>query len=339
MQSNSNPLWQKQNEFLNSLPLKARENLFSSEITPEERAEIWSNQSLIGEELVNQYAWATPDDRAIRIIRHFSPIVEIGCGRNGYWSKLLSEAGVDVVAFDTDVIGGGRIYNDSSSKNGNGENKSLNDEIQQIHVQKGGPEVLLLVKIRTSKRNLLLCYPDESYLESEGDEDNSTSNANHDLHAELSLGSACLEYFTGDYVIHVGELFGDSISLLNAPYGRSSSQSFQERLAGEYHCVLKASLQNYLHSRDTISVWKRSSRCTIVFEAESDGESDDEEVDYKDIPVEERLPTDLAAPLFSFLLDEEASSISNSNKEISKNTLRNMDNDQKRKRRKDNGVV
>ena len=122
------------------------------------------------------------------------------------------------------------------------------------------------------------------------------------------MGADCLDHYKGQYVIHVGELFGDTLSMEQAPWGRSSSPDFQDRLAAEYHCVLKASLTNWLHVRDTISVWKRSETCTIVFAAE--GENDEEEeVEYKHIPVEERLPTDLAAPCLQHILGHENTSV------------------------------
>jgi hypothetical protein len=49
-------------------------------------------------------------------------------------------------------------------------------------VAKGGPKVLS--NEVANGRNLFLCYPDEA----------------------SSLGVRCLKYFTGEYVIHVGEL-------------------------------------------------------------------------------------------------------------------------------------
>jgi hypothetical protein len=52
-----------------------------------------------GEELHRKYAWAIPDARALRIIKHFAPVVEMGAG-TGYWCSLLRESGVDIVAYD-----------------------------------------------------------------------------------------------------------------------------------------------------------------------------------------------------------------------------------------------
>eukprot|EP01082_Thalassiosira_pseudonana_P009374 g8281.t1 g8281 contig29:151237-152360(+) len=151
-----------------------------------------------------------------------------------------------------------------------------------------------------------------------------------------SMAAACLDHYTGDTVIHVGELYGDTVSLDQAPWGRSSSNEFQERLAGEYHCILKMKLENnWLHVRDTLSVWKRSETCCMVFEEEGDQEEEEDgsadEVHYKHIPSDEVLPTDLAAPCVSHLLK-------NNNKALVKRTKGNEGSvageERKRKKKK-----
>ena len=75
--------------------------------------------------------------------------------------------------------------------------------------------------------------------------------------------------------------------------------------------MLKVQLPNWLHVCDTISVWKRSETCTIVFAVDDDedgngeeGEEEEEEVEYRHIPPEERLPTNIAAPCLQHLLLE-----------------------------------
>ena len=72
-----NPLLNKQQRFLQSLPTQVRSHFFSpTHVTPEQRAEIWEAQADIGEELVNTYAWATPDPRLLKVFQHFGPIIE-----------------------------------------------------------------------------------------------------------------------------------------------------------------------------------------------------------------------------------------------------------------------
>ncbi|RYG62513.1 hypothetical protein EON64_17735, partial [archaeon] len=125
--------------------------------------------------LIEKYAWAVPDERSLRIIAHFSPIIEIGSGK-GYWARLLKGMGVNIVAYDKYLPSAGQEWTE---------------------VQRGGPEVLKKVKDRT----LLLCYPDEAE----------------------SIAAACLDNFTGDYIIHVGELHctGTAAGAPVAPFGRT----------------------------------------------------------------------------------------------------------------------
>ena len=301
-----NPLLKAQSKFLASLSSKVKEHFFSdNHVDGESRAKVWMQQADVGEELVNKYAWASPDERAIKILREFSPIVEIGCGANCYWAKMMNEVGIDVVAYDVAVDGGGRISHSGDIKEETKKGKrkrSINDfnpdfDAQQFPIRSGGPEVLSSDPISKSGRSLFLCYPDE---------DDAASTAPNDDNANkvpVSMGAECLEHFQGDFVIHVGELHGDTISMDQAPWGRSSAPEFQQRLAAEYHCLLKATLPCWLHVRDTISVWKRSDTCTMVLESNSDDKEDkDEEIEYKYIPPEEILPIDAAAPALQHLL-------------------------------------
>jgi hypothetical protein len=48
-----------------------------------------------------------------------------------------------------------------------------------------------------------------------------------------------------------------------APWGRTSSPEFQERLYKNYHCVFSLPLESSPFSRDFITVWKR----TVMFNA------------------------------------------------------------------------
>lgn len=54
-------------------------------------------------ELVMSHSWAVPTDEALEAIARHSPrgVVEIGAG-TGYWTGLLRERGVDVVAYDVE---------------------------------------------------------------------------------------------------------------------------------------------------------------------------------------------------------------------------------------------
>ena len=290
-----NPLLAAHLEFLSSLPPNVRRRFFSNRhIDGPTRAEVWSRQADLGEDLVNRYAWAIPNGRALSILKNFAPLVEVGSGANGYWSRMMDDAGIDIVAYDAAVEEGGQILRNEGTKNEKKKNSKAKD---QTGVRKGGPEILSTREIRASGRNLLLCYPDE-------DDGLLTPQESDDEHGRdrpaLSMGASCLEHFHGDIIIHVGELYGDTVASDQAPWGRTSSPEFQERLATEYHCLLKASIPSWLHSRDTISVWKRTETCEITFQG--DGDDVDEMVEYKYIPPEEALPQDIAAPLLQRLL-------------------------------------
>jgi hypothetical protein len=301
-----NPLLKQQQAFLNTLQKVERDSFFSNAaVDPERRAALWMEQADLGEELVNKYSWATPDGRAFTVLRHFDPLIEIGCGSNAYWCRQMIAEGIDIVGYDISPDQGGKIKGGGSTQT-------------DFTVYKGGPEVLALKE--NANRTLFLCYPDESddvvlpKKEEDDDDDDEEDDEEEDYNydndnAPVSMGAACLEYYQGDYVVHVGELFSDSnLSMDQAPWGRSSSPGLQQRLAAEFHCLLKVSLPNWLHVRDSISVWKRSETCTIVFAADDDDEDgdgedqEDEEVQYRHIPVEERLPADLAAPCLQHLL-------------------------------------
>jgi len=295
-----NPLLKAQNVFLQNLPSKLQKNFFSNQQTdPSTRAEVWTQQADLGEDLVNKYAWATPDERCMKILQHFGAkngIVEVGCGSNAYWTRMMKNCGVDVMAYDFSLGDGGKITDGEKAGDSKSSKKKRKRKQEQnsktfddgFVIHRGGPEVLKQKKLQ--KRVLFLCYPDEDVMEDTGNDDNAES-----------MGAACLEHFKGDTVIHVGELYGDTPSMDQAPWGRSSGPEFQQRLASEYHCILRGKLKNWLHVNDTISVWKRTELCSIVFEGEDDDESDDE-VEYRHIPEDQMLPSDIAAPCAHHLL-------------------------------------
>ena len=317
-------LLRQQKAFLSALPQNERDGFFDNNaVDPQRRAELWMDQSDRGTQLVDSHSWATPDPRAIQILRRFAPIVEVGCGANAYWCKTMATAGIDVVGYDTQLKEGGKIAkgggkNTTKRKSGLDEKTNNNGRDNGgigshnagggFCAQRGGPEVLSTDGME--KRALFLCYVDEDVQVAQHVNATNDNDDDDDDGPPLSLGEACLEHYRGEYVIHVGELCGDTLSMEQAPWGRSSGPNLQQRLMAEYHCVLKASLTNWLHVRDTISVWKRSQTCQIVFAADDDeeegngnGEEEEEEVvEYKHIPVEERLPTDVAAPAFQDLL-------------------------------------
>ena len=79
-------------------------------------------------------------------MKHFAPIVEIGCGANAYWANLMNNNKIDVVAFDTSLDDGGKIKSNTDDDGGkNKTKKRKHDDIalmKQLPLHHGGPEVL-----------------------------------------------------------------------------------------------------------------------------------------------------------------------------------------------------
>ena len=304
LENSSNPFKSNVNAFLDTIAATERDHFFSeAHVEPERRAELWARQAEIGEELVDKYSWAIPNERSISVLKHFAPLVEIGCGANAYWCQQMKQAGIDIVGFDINPKTGGKI---GGAPKGKG---------RTFTVQRGGPEVLS--NPVNKHRNLFLCYPDEN---------------DNDKDEDFSLGLACLENFQGDHVIHVGEIYGDTLSVDQAPWGRSSSPYFQQQLATQFHCVLQIPLPNWIHVRDSLTVWKRSSLCTLVFTADDDDEDgSNEEVSYRYVPPEERLPDERAAPFLLHLLKNADKHVHGSNERLVKNEIRSHSTNEKTK--------
>ena len=134
------------NEYLSKLnAIKAKHSkvwsaqaFFDNKVLPEaSRKSLWRKLDDTLLPLIEEYAWACPDDKSLQIIKHFSPIIEIGSG-NGYWAFMLRQMGADVLAYD----------------------KYVNSKTSFTKVERGGPEKLSQKKL-SSGRTLLLCYPDE----------------------------------------------------------------------------------------------------------------------------------------------------------------------------------
>ena len=161
------------------------------------------------EDAQTKYAWAIPDERALRICASYAPLVEMGAGA-GYWARLLRDRGVVVEPFDCDVGASTRAAGVAARP--------------WTAVQQGGPEVLP----RFPDSALLLMYPDDLESHEEGGEAGQGT----------ALSVLALEAYEGDTVIHVGELFGDTLTVSMEgqempdtpyPWGRSTQPAFQVR--------------------------------------------------------------------------------------------------------------
>lgn len=264
---------QKQNAYLKEViqfrkTIPYWDNFFSDDAW-ESRDDSWTRFDVLGQPLCEKYSWAIPDERALNILRTFSPLIEIGAGK-GYWASLLQASGVDIVAFDRKV-----------------------PEKCFTNVEVGGPK--LLSKKEHRHRTLFLCYPDDTQ----------------------NMSMKCLEHYTGEYIIHVGELLttGTYSGYPQAPFGRTTSSEFSVQLVEEFHCLLTARIPRFPFSNDCISVWKRTrwvegrsdtaddDDASKSEENEGSQEEEQEEGNYwADIPLAERMPLDRAAPCLEHLL-------------------------------------
>ena len=265
---------------------KDMSKVLCASLEPERRAELWGLMAEAGDALRRRYAWAIPDERALRVLAHYGPIVEVGAGK-GYWCALLQARGVDAVAFDA---------------------KPPPETFAAV--RPGGPEALLGDAHRD--RSLLLCYPDdECQADLDDGEDLSSpdawgaDDAADDDDESPSLALSCLRAYGGDVVVVVGEAVGTgTLALSSAPWGRSCDSLFQVELAASFHPVLVAKLPRWPLSKDAIAVWVRTRVCPIVFEKDSDDDDDEEEEEdgWADIPVDEQIDPDCAAPCAKHLL-------------------------------------
>nr|CCA14737.1 conserved hypothetical protein [Albugo laibachii Nc14] len=258
--ADSNPYLDCYNAFLKSAPEDIA-HVFNTDLNEETRRK---HHNMLDVQIAMKYAWAIPDERALKIIKSYGPIVEMGAG-TGYWAKLLELRGVDIVCYDLhgsesiEVEGAteaqGSNDDDNSDREGRvDEEGELLEQYYWTKVWSGTPEVLS----KHTDRTLLLCYPDD-FEES-----------------EESMALNCLEHYNGDTIIHVGEWLGQTLCLPDA-WGRTSSPEFQVKLSTIYHKVLQVPLPSWHSSMDTLTVWKRTRTCIM-----DDGM-------YAYIPPEERL--------------------------------------------------
>lgn len=128
-------------------------------------------------------------------------------------------------------------------------------------MKKGGPKVLK----HFADHTLFLCYPDDF-------ED-----------TDESLALSCLEYYTGETVICVGEE-GLGNTLMENPFGKSAAPEFQIELASTFHKILRIPLPSWPGSRNCLTVWKRTRKSKV------------EDLEFSDIPSEELLDLTQTAP-------------------------------------------
>jgi len=127
----------------------------------------------------HQYAWAIPDEAAIKLLVTHSPIVEIGAGR-GYWASLVQAAGGDVVCYDEHPPdrSAENIWCPPDGVRTPFETVAKIDIPVFTEILPGGPESVL----EHQDRSLFLCWPPMS-----------------------EMAYEAVTNYTGDTVVYVGE--------------------------------------------------------------------------------------------------------------------------------------
>ena len=111
-----------------------------------------------------KYGFAIPTNEVVRKIASYGKIIEMGAG-TGYWAKLISEAGGDIIAIDKDPVGISANFYEFDTN--------------WFDVEQGDVDTLS----KHEDRVLFLCWPPY----------------NNDF------GARCLQEYKGDVLLYVGE--------------------------------------------------------------------------------------------------------------------------------------
>lgn len=155
------------------------------------------------------YAWAVPTKEAIdAIVALGRPIVEIGAGR-GYWADLICKAGGDIIAFD------------NAPPHSEGANHYHEESGLFFDVQDGSYEKI----VDHPERILFLCWP--PYAD--------------------SLAWDCLEAYSGDTLIYVGE----------GSYGCTGCDDFHARISEHWSFISSVSIPQWAGIHDSMDIFRR----------------------------------------------------------------------------------
>lgn len=79
-----------------------------------------------------------------------------------------------------------------------------------------------------------------------------------DHEEDCSFSLDCLKHYKGCTIIHIGELFGETLSA--NPWGQTTSRAFQLELGERFRCVSRVQLPNWPGHMDSLTVWSRASQ-------------------------------------------------------------------------------
>lgn len=195
-------------------------------------------------QVTTRWTWAIPDPATLEFIVETldgRPVVEIGAG-NGYWAWMLSQYGVDVVAYDIYPVGHEESWYLDKYIEERGKWEDVKAQ-EYFPVQEGGPEMLSLLDDCT-ERVLFLCWP------------------NYDT----DFAYDAVKAFRGDTVIYIGE--GESGCTANwkfwalmheqdpeyPPWGMPADA---EPISQEWEEVASHGIEQWFGINDYVAVYKR----------------------------------------------------------------------------------
>lgn len=82
------------------------------------------------------------------------------------------------------------------------------------------------------------------------------SSSMHYFSDSCSFSLDCLKFYKGNTIIHIGEMFGETLS--SNPWGQTTSRDFQIQLGECFRCVSRVQLPNWPGHMDSLTVWSRA---------------------------------------------------------------------------------
>ena len=201
---------------------------------------IWK---LVFEPVKHAICFAVPSDGALATLAEHAPLIEVGAG-TGYWSAVLQQRGVDILAFDSEPPSTGMSNN-------------FFYDFSFTDVQKGSGTTLFKEHPELAKRALVLVWPNNP-----DHEDNPEVVLKQDREAATPIWDAdCLEAYMaagGTKVIYVGER-ESQIRLVDSAGPRDSgitgSRRFQSMLQKHFTLERQVEVLNWFTNVDDLTVW------------------------------------------------------------------------------------
>lgn len=172
-----------------------------------------------------RYAWAIPNEEAIKTIIKYSPLIEIGAG-NGYWARLIADAGGEIIAYDNDLTRLNSHMAIPEEINGTRYWHILHEKYMHPRkyfypVHKGDFSELA----SSVSKTLFLCWPPY----------------------DDPMSFECLKAFKGKHLIFVGEKKG----------GCTGTDEFFNPLYKDWTLKETVIIPRWNHVYDKLTVWKR----------------------------------------------------------------------------------